>query len=77
MKTNNAMEDYIHLRANYWILTSLCGIFLGLFILSLLNVWGIAYLIAYGSLFGTCAFYALELSVRKKSSEWEIKNISR
>lgn len=75
MKADKAMDDYIHLRVNYWLLTGLSGIFLGLFMLSLLKTWGWAYLISYGSLFSTCAFYASELYFKKKRIELKIRNI--
>lgn len=75
MKANNAMDDYIHLRANYWILTGLSGVFLGLFMLALLKTWGWIYLISFGSLLATCAFYALELYFKKRSVELKIRDI--
>lgn len=73
MKANNALDDYIHLRANYWILTALSGIFLGLLMLSLLKAWRPAYLITFGCLFITCAFYSRKLYFRKRSAE--LKNM--
>ncbi|WP_431222093.1 hypothetical protein ACQ86O_17040 [Serratia sp. L9] len=75
MKTDKAMDEYIHLRANYWILTGLSGIFMGLFMLSLLQAWGWAYLLSYGSLFTLCAFYALELYFKKRSFELENRHL--
>lgn len=75
MKNNNEIDDYIHLKVNYWILTGLCGIFLGLFMLSWLKVWGSGYVIAYGSLFIICAFYALVLYIKKRDIELKFRNV--
>lgn len=75
MKAPNAMDDYIHLRANYWILTGLSGIFLGLLMLSLLNNWGMGYLITFGGLFSLCAFYTLELYFKIRSVELKNRDV--
>ncbi|MDQ9126607.1 hypothetical protein RDT67_09205 [Serratia fonticola] len=75
MTTPNQQEDYIHLTVNYWIVTVLCGVFLGLFLLAWLKGWEGVYRLSYGSLFATAAFYAIELYFKKRSHELRSKDI--
>lgn len=75
MKTPNQQEDYIYLTVNYWIVTVLCGVFLGLFLLAWQKDWGGAYRLSYGGLFATTAFYAIELYFKKRSFELRSKDI--
>ncbi|WP_025123218.1 MULTISPECIES: hypothetical protein [unclassified Serratia (in: enterobacteria)] len=75
MKTSKEQDDYIYLAVNYWIVTVLCGLFLGLFLLAMLNNWGGAYRLSYGSLLVTAAFYAIELSGKKRNAKLSVKNI--
>ncbi|HGM5489748.1 TPA: hypothetical protein ACKP1B_001347 [Serratia fonticola] len=75
MKTTKEQDEYIYLTVNYWIVTVLCGLFLGLFLLSMLNNWSWTYRLSYGSLLATSAFYAIELSGKKRSAKLSVKNI--
>lgn len=75
MKITNALDDYIHLRANYWILTFLSGIFLGLFMISFFNQWGAACLISLGGLFFLSAFYTFKIYIKKVNMKLKIKDI--
>ncbi|WP_422528636.1 hypothetical protein [Serratia fonticola] len=75
MKTPNQQEEYIYLTVNYWIVTVLCGVFLGFFLLAWLKDWGGGYRLSYGGLFATAAFYAIELYFKKRSFELRGKDI--
>lgn len=75
MKTSKEQENYIYLAVNYWIVTVLCGLFLGLFLLSVLNDWGGAYRLSYGCLLVTAAFYAIDLYGKKRNAKLGIKDI--
>ncbi|WP_411754339.1 hypothetical protein [Serratia sp. (in: enterobacteria)] len=67
MKTPNQQENYIYLTVNYWIVTVLCGVFLGLLRLAWLKDWGGAYRLSYSGLFAIAAFYAIELYFKKEA----------
>jgi hypothetical protein len=75
MTTPNQQEGYIYLAVNYWIVTVLCGVFLGLFLLAWLKDWGVAYRLSYGILFAIAAFYAIELYFKKINFELRSKDL--
>ncbi|MFC0226943.1 hypothetical protein [Serratia aquatilis] len=75
MKVTNALDDYIHLRANYWILTGVSGISLGLFMISFFNQWGLVCLISLGGVFTLSAFYTIKLYLKKRSVELKLRNM--